>query len=232
MEKVLFKCYLKYLKESNKKKWNKIWRIPIKFWVCYIVIFAFSIIPFLDSFINILSDLTAWIFVVISLLVCGICFYWSETYIVDIADESLNDYLLHCMELKVWLDKRNINSCDKIEIIVQRVNSEIDKQRTKREKVIECIIGIIKILIIPIVLAIISEYSKLEQDFVIGVARIIAILLVFAIFFVLVFLVANTINLFKINYIAKLETFISDLQGVLDLEVFVSNEKIALENAR
>lgn len=39
------------------------------------------------------------------------------------------------------------------------------------------------------------------------------------------FLVANTINLFKIGYIAKLEIFVSDLQGVLDLGV-VEHKKV------
>ena len=136
------------------------------------------------------------------------------------------------MELKEWLEKHNINSSYRIKAIIKRTNAELDKERVKKEKVIESIIDITKILIIPIVLAIISEYSKLEQDFIMGLARIITILLVFAIIFILVFLLANTINLFKSSYIAKLETFVSDLQGVLDLGLFVNENKRKPENKR
>lgn len=225
MEKVLFKCYLKYIKENKKNKWIKLSKIPVKFWFCYAAIIIFSFVPFINEYIHIMSGERALLFELLSLLICGICFYWSETYIIDIAEESLTEYTSNCMELKEWLAKHNINSNYRIKVIIKRMNAELDKQRGKKEKVIKSIIDITKILIIPIVLAIISEYSKLEQDFIMGVARIITILLVFAIIFILVFLMANTINLFKISYIAKLETFVSDLQGVLDLGM-VEHKKV------
>ena len=204
---------------------EKLSKIPVKFWFCYAAIIIFSFVPFINEYIYIMSGERALLFELLSLLICGICFYWSETYIIYSAEESLTEYTSNCKELKKWLEKHNIDSNYRIKVIIKRTNAELDKQRVKKEKVIESIIDITKILIIPIVLAIISEYSKLEQDFIMGVARIITILLVFAIIFILVFLLANTINLFKSSYIAKLETFVSDLQGVLDLGI-VEHKKV------
>ena len=232
MEKVLFKCYLKYIKENKSNKWKKISKIPAKFWFCYVAIIICSFIPFVNEYIHIMSGERALLFELLSLLICGICFYWSETYIIDIAEESLTEYTSNCMELKEWLAKHNINSNYRIKVIIKRMNAELDKQRGKKEKVIKSIIDITKILIIPIVLAIISEYSKLEEDLITGIAHIITILLVFTIIFILVFLVANTINLFKIGYIAKLEIFVSDLQGVLDLGLVANENKRKPENKR
>lgn len=224
MEKVLFKYYLKYLKENNKKKWDRLWKIPNKLKVCYIVIIVFSVIPFFQTLTKTLDDLTSWMFVLIAWLACGVCFYWSELYIIDIADDSFQDYVSYCKKLKEWLLMQNIDSSDMIKSIINRINDEINQQKSKKEKVSERITGIIKAFIIPMVLVVIGEYGKSEGDFILAVSRILTIFIVFVLIFIVAFLVANTINLYKITYIAKLQMFISDLQGVLDLEMFTNND--------
>lgn len=230
MEKVLYRCYLKFLKNENKKMWKEMKRIPVKFWWSLLAILILSSFPLMNLKMKWFPEIISYVLQVISLFLCIPWYFGTESYKVDISDGSLTLYLQRCIKLREWLKEQGVDGKKKIEIICKRINKEVDRQKKKKEKITEKIVGVIQILIIPIILLIISNYGKEEENFEIGVARIVTTLLVFGIFFVWIFMMANTINMFKNSQIAQLEIFASDLQGVLDLELFEKTSERLIEN--
>lgn len=57
---------------------------------------------------------------------------------------------------------QNIDSSDMIKSLINRINDEINQQKSKKEKVSERVTGIIKVFIITMVLVIIGEYGRVK----------------------------------------------------------------------
>lgn len=224
MEQVIYKCYQKFIKEEDKDRWKEFSGLPKKFWKIFILIVISSVVALWVYSSENSSTVCALLIWLIPYGLCGWLYYWIETYKIEMATESLSDYIKYCEKLKMWIEAIGINEEEKIKELVTRTKERIHILKQEKEKVIEKIVGFINVLIIPIILIVVSNYGKEEADFIIAFAKIITIVIVFTLLFVAFFLVANTINMVKTSKIARMERFCTDLQSVLDLEIFELKE--------
>ena len=221
MEFYIFNSYLKYKKENSPSIFKAMKRTPIFLWIILGLAVICSILGTVFSFI----DGLAWLFFVFSLaeiIFTFTAFVLQERWEIKHSDMELEEFKTSSIELYNWLSNLSITSQADIELLLERLNDYRGGQIEKREKQNNKIDKWMQTLIIPLILAIITALISNQADIESVLIFIFFMLAIVAMIYGLIWLVRSVVGILQTQRRNKLDYFITDLQGVLDV-VFIFN---------
>lgn len=218
MEQILYKNYLKYLKENKTPLYKALQSIP----KCAAGILIALVLSGVVSFIFMCAEKLRQYFIVplvIETIFCIIAYFYSERYEINNSAKYLENYKEYCGDIYNWLQNISISvTKDSIIEIKRRIDNKLEKMEKTKEKNRNTIERLIQVIVIPFVLAMFAALIKNESD-----ANVIVAYGVYFIFFPIALLITlfgffevfNMINKSEFN---KLKNFSDDLQGILDTQ--------------
>lgn len=218
MEQILYKNYLKYLKDNKTPLYKTLLSIP----KCAAGILVALVLSGVVTFVFMCAEkLRQYIFIPLAFEVVFsiVAYFYSEHYEINNSEKYLKNYKEYCGDIYNWLQNMSISiSKDSIIEIKRRIDNKLEKMEKTKEKNINTIERIIQVIIIPFVLAMFAALIKNESD-----ANVIVTYGVYFIFFPIALLV-TLFGLFEVfsminkNEFNKLKNFSDDLQGILDTQ--------------
>lgn len=219
MEQILYKNYLKHLKENKTPIRKAISTIP-RFGQILILLFTISAIVSL-SFIYI-ERVRRYIVipVIIEVVLYFASYYYGEYHQIKNSNVQLEYYKDYYKELYTWLQNfsSTLKKEENIKEIKKRIDSEIDRIEKSKEKTRDNIVRIIQVIVIPFSLAVFAAIAKLVTSITDIIDYGIALLLLPVIIVFVVLAIIENLNIHRIKEIENLKRFSDDLQGVIDTQ--------------
>lgn len=223
MDLLLYKIYLKFLKE-NKLSWSKALTRAPKSLVLLLIFMVLSIVaPIIVLLISKNTTLYTCCLIV-EFIVSFISFYYSQSYEINNSARSIEEYKIYCKKLHSWFKSLSVlKKKEDVEEIKARVDNHIKKHEKRQEKTMDMLIRVIQSLVIPVVLSIlavlISKQVDISTIFTYGFMAIL-----FPVFLgITLFGVVSLFSLLKRRKYEKLIRFSNDLQGILDTQFIKDN---------
>lgn len=218
MEQILYKNYLKYLKENKTPLYKALLSIP----KCAAGILVALVLSGVVTFVFMCAEkLRQYIIIPLAFEVVFsiVAYFYSEHYEINNSEKYLENYKEYCGDIYNWLKNTSI-SVEKTSIIEikRRIDDKLEKMEKSKEKNRNTIERIVQVIIIPFVLAMFAALIKNESD-----ANVIVAYGVYFIFFPIALLVTifglfEVFNMINKNEFNKLKKFSDDLQGILDTQ--------------
>lgn len=155
----------------------------------------------------------------------------SEKHSVDNSTENMNEYINDCQILYKEVFQNYFKSKEKLNILLDRANDEIAKLQIKIDKKYDDLKKLNQILIIPIILAIIKAlWDSTSNISVLMETSLIAIMIYLTIYAVTIAAIA-LINYDIVRQKDKLQSFVDDLQGIIDvMDTFALSDNMLISN--
>ena len=218
MEQILYKNYLKYLKENKTPLYKALLSIP----KCAAGILVALVLSGVVTFVFMCAEkLRQYIIIPLAFEVVFsiVAYFYSEHYEINNSEKYLENYKEYCGDIYNWLKNTSI-SVEKTSIIEikRRIDDKLEKMEKSKEKNRNTIERIVQVIIIPFVLAMFAALIKNESD-----ANVIVAYGVYFIFFpiallVMMFGLFEVFSMINKNEFNKLKKFSDDLQGILDTQ--------------
>ena len=218
MEQILYKNYLKYLKENKTPLYKALQSIP----KCAAGILIALVLSGVVAFIFMCSEKLRQYFIVplvIETIFCIIAYFYSEHYEINNSAKHLENYKEYCSDIYNWLQSISISVAeDSIIEIKRRIDVKLEKKEKTKEKNRNTIERIFQVIIIPFILAMFAALIKNESD-----ANVIVAYGIYFIFFPIALLITlfglfEVFNMVNNNEFNRLKNFSDDLQGILDTQ--------------
>lgn len=240
MEKRLFNLYLKYIEKCCPSIWKMFTQIPSK-----LKKYMYGMITcYLGSVVGliVLERLNeCWSKIDVSIIVVLLCFciflevrlfFATEKYEIEVSDKTIKEYWEYCYGVRKWFSEEfNMfkQTNDKIDEYLKEVKKRIDsyliEQSKKSENVNSRIDKWVQALAIPFVLAVITAILDKNDAIAMAISEILAIILVFFVFFGGVWIIYGVIKLFIKQKYEQMKRFSEDLQGALDCVKYSADMK-------
>lgn len=218
MEQILYKNYLKYLKENKTPLYKSLLSIS----KCAAGILVALVLSGVVTFVFMCAEkLRQYIIIPLAFEVVFsiVAYFYSEHYEINNSEKYLENYKEYCGDIYNWLKNTSI-SVEKTSIIEikRRIDDKLEKMEKSKEKNRNTIERIVQVIIIPFVLAMFAALIKNESD-----ANVIVAYGVYFIFFpiallVMMFGLFEVFSMINKNEFNKLKKFSDDLQGILDTQ--------------
>ena len=226
---LLYKSYLKYLKDSELPITEALKKMPVPIIVMLIVLSLATI----GTIVTIcIEEIRNYIFIalIIETVVACIVFLYGQHYEIENSNQDIEKHKKYCFKLFMWLKSTNV-SVDRKSIIdiKNRIDNRILECEQRQQKTFDIIIRFVQTLIIPIVLAVFTVVLNKQLDInIIFTYGFIAIIIP-PFVAITSFGVVSFVNLFRKNEIEKMKNFSRDLQGIIDTQleegIFAKNKK-------
>lgn len=219
MEYYLFRKYLKFREDNQKKLWDVVKKTPWYFILPFVLGLIAAVIsvgiPFFveRAFISLL-------FPIISLGCFGLCDLALERIQIRDSAERYEKHWDRAWETKVFLAENNLTACDKIREVKKRIDVRIDSLKTERNKRNDGYRQWLHVLAVPLLLAAASALFAQQPDFASLIVAMILLLFMFFVFIALASVVKDAYLASEFSEYSKLCQFSEDLQAVLDIETF------------
>lgn len=222
MDEYIFDIYCEWRKKQNGKLFEKIKKFPkstiISFFVCILGVFF----P-LFLIINI-NNLKAWqitSFTILEILCCIIMNSLAQKIKTTNSKKRYTNYINYCFSLKkeLLIALNDLGQSDTYIITLKKaVDKKIEKMQNSYDNIFNRIDTLFKILLIPVLLAIIAGVSKGKTP----IADIITISLLFTIIIFLLYIsilgIARFLGLIIEDEIQRYKDFATDLNSILDIK--------------
>ena len=157
--------------------------------------------------------------------------FTSEKHSLDNSKENMNDYINECQTMYKEVFQKYFKSKEQLNILLDRANDEVAKLQIKIDKKYDDLKKINQILIIPIILAII----KALWDSTSNISMLMETSLLAIMFYLTVYaIIIAAITLINYDLVwrkDKLQTFVDDLQGIIDvLVIFKLSDNMLISN--
>ena len=230
MLNLILKIYMSYKKENFKKVWKRIRQLPIHIIALFIVILISAILSFAAKAIS-ANSILCWILMAVELGSTIVLGFSSEKHSVDNSTENMNEYINECQILYKEVFQNYFKSKEKLNILLDRANDEIAKLQIKIDKKYDDLKKLNQILIIPIILAIIKAlWDSTSNISVLMETSLIAIMIYLTIYAVTIAAIA-LINYDIVRQKDKLQSFVDDLQGIIDvMDTFALSDNMLISN--
>lgn len=218
MEQILYKNYLKYLKDNKTPLYKALLSIP----KCAAVLLVALVLLCATSLMFLCVEKLRQYFIIplaIEIVFSIVSYFYSEHYEINNSEIYMNNYKEHCSDIYAWLQDISISvTKDSIIEIKRRIDVKLEKMEKTKEKNRNTIERIIQVIIIPFVLAMFAALIKNESD-----ANVIVAYGVYFIFFPIALLITlfglfEVFNMVNKNEFNRLKNFSDDLQGILDTQ--------------
>lgn len=230
MLNLILKIYMNYKKENFKKVWKRIRQLPIHIIALFIVILISAVLSFVAQAIS-ANSILCWILMAVELGSTIVLGFYSEKRSVDNSTENMNEYINECQILYKEVFQNYFKSKEKLNILLDRANDEIAKLQIKIDKKYDDLKKLNQILIIPIILAIIKAlWDSTSNISVLMETSLIAIMIYLTIYAVTIAAIA-LINYDIVRQKDKLQSFVDDLQGIIDvMDTFALSDNMLISN--
>lgn len=217
MEKIIFRSYLNFAKKEDRKLWRSLMKMPLKLKFLFCIAFLFDVLMLISIVVPNIQTVVFGILMVIPVVIVIVLFYQVEFYKIEHAEDSCDEYIKYCTNLKEWLFEKWVSSKDEVETIIKRMKKIISKEKKEREKFSSKVFGVFQILVIPIILLTITSYVDNESNFIAAFSNIMGVSVIIMVFLCFFGLIWNLYSSVKVKKVAQMERFVDDLQSVLDI---------------
>lgn len=230
MLNLILKVYMNYKKENFKEVWERFRQLPIHIIALFIVILISAVLSFVAQAIS-ANSILCWILMAVELGSTIVLGFYSEKRSVDNSTENMNEYINECQMLYKEVFQNYFKSKEQLNILLDRANDEIAKLQIKIDKKYDDLKKINQILIIPIILAIIKAlWDSTSNISVLMEKSLIAIMIYLTIYAVTIAAIA-LINYDIVRQKDKLQSFVDDLQGIIDvMDTFALSDNMLISN--
>lgn len=218
MELLLYRNYLKYLKDNRLPMSKAFKKLPKTMLVLLIIlsIAAIGVIVILC-----IEKFRAYFYMalVIEAAVAFAVFSYGQHYEIENSSQDIKEYKNYCSDLFVWLENTSV-SIDREDIIKlrNRIDNRLEKYEQKQQKTYDIIIRFVQTLIIPIILSVLSVVLNKQFDISMILTYSFIAIMVPSFFAVTLFGFISFANLIRKNEFEKMKSFSNDLQGILDTQ--------------
>lgn len=221
---------MNYKKENFKEVWERFRQLPIHIIALFIVILISAVLSFVAQAIS-ANSILCWILMAVELGSTIVLGFYSEKRSVDNSTENMNEYINECQMLYKEVFQNYFKSKEQLNILLDRANDEIAKLQIKIDKKYDDLKKINQILIIPIILAIIKAlWDSTSNISVLMETSLIAIMIYLTIYAVTIAAIA-LINYDIVRQKDKLQSFVDDLQGIIDvMDTFALSDNMLISN--
>lgn len=217
MERILFNCYLKWLREQNGDLFKRILKLPIlaKLLISMLIasLVAIIVMALLDIDVIIIP-------LVIEILTCLVTYLYTDHYEIKYSEQELDNYRIHCNAFKEMLLEKDFCfseafCCDLRNRYVEKVNVNNKKVENNRITLGKWV----KTLLVPVVLAVFGLMLKPEANYETAMGVGMTITFLFMISFIIAFIVIEIMNLCIKSKNSEYQHLIDDLQGMIDFKI-------------
>ena len=231
MEEFLFQCYLQYLKEMKKDKFNLfgrlgLFRMSLSYIVllvlglCFVAIFVFL------SFVG--SSYTIY-FALASFLCLFLLSRYTNYIIRNESVARLSVYKTYCFALVDWMFRNCevVLDITLIERLIPRLERLMADAKQKEEKSQKRTDDLLRLVLIPVILLILTEIVKGQNLISITSYSIIALIIFFIIYVDLQYILQLKFFFLR-RRLVQLQHFISDLRSISDMRRWMINSENVL----
>ena len=222
MEFYIFNMYLKYQKEKSPSFFKRIKKSPSYLIIALILAIIFAVVAIVCMFVSKLL----WLQLISSFLyisIAFISFLLQDRWEIKHSEREMKEFEKSSLSLYKWLSQLSITSREDIDLLIDRLETYVDDQKANKKAQNEKIDKWMQTLIIPLILAIITALIANQTDIEAVFIYIFLMLAIVAIVYGLIWLFRSIVGILQSQKRNKIEYFIGDLQGVLDV-VFIFNK--------
>lgn len=228
MELLLYRSYLKYLKD-NRMPMSKAFKKMPKTMVALLIILLLSAISVILVICIEKIRIYFYAAIAIEVTIAFSVFLYGQHYETKNSDQDIKKYKTYCTNLFLWLTNTSV-SVERKDIIElkNRMVNRLEKHEQKQQKTYDVAIRFIQVLIIPIVLTILTVVLNKQVDISMILAYGFITIMILSFLAVTLFGFISFVNLIRKNEFEKMKSFVNDLQGILDTQF---DEGIFAKNA-
>ncbi len=218
MELLLYRSYLKYLKENKIPVSEALKRIPKLMIVLLVALILSAISAVVVLYIE---QIRQYFFVPLGVeaIVSLIVFSYAQHYEIKNSDKDIKAHKKYCEALYIWLEKSliSVESKDIVEL-KSRMDSRLEKYAETQQRTTDIIMRFIQTLIIPVILTVLTVILNNQIDINVILAYGFVAIMLLCFFIVTLFGFVSFINLIRKNEYEKMNSFSKDLQSILDTQ--------------
>lgn len=218
MELLLYRSYLKYLKD-NRVPMSKAFKKMPKTMVLLLIILLLSVISVILVICIEKIRMYFYAAIAIEITIAFAVFLYGQHYEIENSGQDIKEYETYCNNLFVWLKNTSV-SVERKDIIElkSRMINRLEKYEQKQQKTYDVAIRFIQVLIIPIVLTILTVVLNKQIDISLIFAYGFIAIMVLSFLAITLFGFISFVNLIRKNESEKMKSFANDLQGILDTQ--------------
>lgn len=218
MELLLYRSYLKYLKD-NRVPMSKAFKKMPKTMVSLLIILLLSAISVIVVICIEKIRIYFYAAIAIEVIIAFAVFLYGQHYEIKNSDQDIKKYKTYCTNLFLWLTNTSV-SVERKDIIElkSRMVYRLEKYEQKQQKTYDIAIRFIQVLIIPIVLTILTVVLNKQIDISLIFAYGFIAIMILSFLAVTSFGFISFFNLIRKNESEKMKSFVNDLQGILDTQ--------------
>lgn len=218
MELLLYRSYLKYLKD-NRVPMSKAFKKMPKTMVSLLIILLLSVISVILVICIEKIRMYFYAAIAIEITIAFAVFLYGQHYEIENSDQDIKEYETYCSNLFVWLKNTSVSVARKdiIELKSRMVN-RLEKHEQKQQRTYDVAIRFIQVLIIPIVLTVLTVVLNNQIDISLIFTYGFIAIMILSFLAVTSFGFISFVNLIRKNESEKMKSFVNDLQGILDTQ--------------
>lgn len=218
MELLLYRSYLKYLKDTRVPMSKAFKRMP-KTMVALLIFLLLSAISVIVVICIEKIRICFYAAIAIEVTIAFIVFLYGQHYEIKNSDQDIKEYETYCSNLFVWLKNTSVSVARKDIIeLKNRLVNRLEKYEQNQQKTYDVAIRFIQVLIIPIVLTILTVVLNKQVDISMILAYGFITIMILSFLAVTLFGFISFVNLIRKNEFEKMKSFVNDLQGILDTQ--------------
>lgn len=218
MELLLYRSYLKYLKDNRTPVSKALKRIPKLMIVLLVALILSTICAVVVLY---MEQIRQYFFVPLGVeaIVSLIVFSYAQHYEIKNSDKDIKEHKKYCEALYIWL-KKSLISVEPKDIVElkSRMDSRLEKYAETQQRTTDIIMRFIQTLIIPVILTVLTVILNNQIDIGVILAYGIVAIMLLCFFIVTIFGFVSFINLIRKNEYEKMNSFSKDLQSILDTQ--------------
>ena len=218
MELLLYRSYLKYLK-NNRMPMSKAFKKMPKTMVALLIILLLSAISVIVVICIEKIRIYFYAAIAIEVIIAFAVFLYGQHYEIKNSDQDIKKYKTYCTNLFLWLTNTSV-SVEKKDIIElkNRMVNRLEKHEQKQQRTYDVAIRFIQVLIIPVVLTVLTVVLNKQIDISLIFAYGFIAIMILSFLAVTSFGIISFFNLIRKNESEKMKSFVNDLQGILDTQ--------------
>lgn len=218
MELLLYRSYLKYLKD-NRVPMSKAFKKMPKTMVSLLIILLLSAISVIVVICIEKIRIYFYAAIAIEVIIAFAVFLYGQHYEIKNSDQDIKKYKTYCTNLFLWLSNTSV-SVERKDIIElkNRMVNRLEKHEQKQQRTYDVAIRFIQVLIIPIVLTVLTVVLNKQIDISLIFAYGFIAIMILSFLAVTSFGFISFFNLIRKNESEKMKSFVNDLQGILDTQ--------------
>lgn len=218
MEILLYRSYLKYLKDNKMPVSEALKRVPT---VMIILLIALILSAVCAVIVLCIEKIRQYFFIPLAVeaIASLIVFLYAQNYEIKNSDEDIKEHKKYCEELYIWL-KTSLVTVEKKDIVElkSRMDIRLEKYEEIQQRTTDIIMRFIQALIIPVILTVLTVILNNQIDISAILAYGIVAIMVLCFIVITIFGIVSAVNLMRKNEHEKMNSFSKDLQSILDTQ--------------